>query len=101
MRGRSSSPGRVKNTASGVHPTSYPMGTGTLSPGGKRPGCEVDHSPTATAEVKKMWIYKYIGVMDLYIHSPIRPHGVVFNWLITGTTLPVPYTMRTCVGVEN
>jgi hypothetical protein len=34
MRGRSSSPDRVKNflhvdeTGSGVHPTSYPMGTG-------------------------------------------------------------------------
>jgi hypothetical protein len=26
--------------------------------------------------------------MDLYIHSPIRLHGVVFNQLSTGTTLP-------------
>jgi hypothetical protein len=30
--------------------------------------------------------------MDLYINSPIRLHGVVFNLLSTGTTLPVPYT---------
>jgi hypothetical protein len=28
-----------------------------LSPGVKRPGREVDHSPTISAEVKKMWIY--------------------------------------------
>jgi hypothetical protein len=30
---------------------------GALSPRVKRPGCEVDHSPPTTAEVKKMWIY--------------------------------------------
>jgi hypothetical protein len=28
-----------------------------FSPGVKRPGCEADHSPSASAEVKKMWIY--------------------------------------------
>jgi hypothetical protein len=28
-----------------------------LFPGVKRPGCEADHSPPTTAEVKKMWIY--------------------------------------------
>jgi hypothetical protein len=33
----------------------------------KRQGCEADHSPAASAEV------------DLYIHSPIRLHGVVLN----------------------
>jgi hypothetical protein len=26
--------------------------------------------------------------VDLYIHSPIRLHGVVLNYLSTGTTLP-------------
>jgi hypothetical protein len=26
--------------------------------------------------------------VDLYIHSPRRLHGVVLNWLSTGTTLP-------------
>jgi hypothetical protein len=26
--------------------------------------------------------------MDLYIHSPIRLHGLVLNYLGTGTTLP-------------
>jgi hypothetical protein len=31
--------------------------TGALSPGVKRLGREVDHSPPTSAEVKKMWIY--------------------------------------------
>jgi hypothetical protein len=44
-------------TCSGVHSTSYPMGTGALYPGVKRPGREADHSPPTSAEVKKMWIY--------------------------------------------
>jgi hypothetical protein len=30
---------------------------GAFSPGGKRPGREAGHSPPASAEVKKMWIY--------------------------------------------
>jgi hypothetical protein len=28
--------------------------------------------------------------VDPYIHSPIRLHGVVLNWLSTGTALPLP-----------
>jgi hypothetical protein len=44
---------------------------GTLSPGVKRPGCEANRSPPASADVKKN--------VDLYIHSPIRLHGVVLN----------------------
>jgi hypothetical protein len=47
----------VVQTGSGVHPTSYPMGTGGSFPGVKRHGREADHSPPASAEVKKMWIY--------------------------------------------
>jgi hypothetical protein len=42
---------------SGAHPASYPMGTEGPFPGGKRQGREADHSPPASAEVKKMWIY--------------------------------------------
>jgi hypothetical protein len=40
-------------------PASYPMGTGSFPGGGgvKRPGREADHSPPASAEVKKMWTY--------------------------------------------
>jgi hypothetical protein len=40
-------------TGSGVHPTSYLMGTRVISPGVKRPGREADHSPLASAKVKK------------------------------------------------
>jgi hypothetical protein len=33
-------------TGSAVHPASFPMDTGALSPGLKRRGCEADHSPS-------------------------------------------------------
>jgi hypothetical protein len=36
----------------GAHPSSYPMGTGGFFPGVKRPGCEADHSPPSSAEIK-------------------------------------------------
>jgi hypothetical protein len=41
----------VVQAGSEVHPTSYPMGIGGSSPGVKRPGREVDHSPPTSAEV--------------------------------------------------
>jgi hypothetical protein len=44
----------------------------------KWPGRETDHSLTASEEN-----------VDLYMHSPIRLHGVVLNKLSPGTTLPV------------
>jgi hypothetical protein len=43
----------------------------SLSLGVKRPGREADHSPPSNAEVK-------VCVM-LYLHSPVRLHGVVLN----------------------
>jgi hypothetical protein len=42
-------------TDSGAHPASYPVGTGCSFPEVKRPGCEVDHSPPSSAEVKNGW----------------------------------------------
>jgi hypothetical protein len=42
-----------------------------LSPGAKQPGREADQSPPTSVEG-----HEYV---DLYIHSPIRPHGVVLN----------------------
>jgi hypothetical protein len=60
-RGRSSSQEfsdlHFVQTGSGVHQISYLTSTGAPSPGLKRPGREDDHSPPASAEVKKMWIY--------------------------------------------
>jgi hypothetical protein len=44
----------VVQTDSGVHPTSYPMGTGGSFLGGiKLLGREADHSPPSNAEVRK------------------------------------------------
>jgi hypothetical protein len=45
---------RSVQTGSEDHPTSYPVGTGAISQGVKRPGYETDHSPPPNAEVKKM-----------------------------------------------
>jgi hypothetical protein len=43
-------------TGSGVHPTSYTMGTGGFFPEGKKlPRRDSDHSPPSSAEVKKEW----------------------------------------------
>jgi hypothetical protein len=50
----------VVQTGSGVQPTSYPKGTGPFPPEAKRPGRVADHSPPASADVKKMWIYTSI-----------------------------------------
>jgi hypothetical protein len=47
----------VVQTDPGVHPTSYPIGTGVSFPGDKAAEVEADHSPQTSAEVKKMWIY--------------------------------------------
>jgi hypothetical protein len=47
----------VVQTGSGVHPTSYTMGTGALSSGVKRSGREDDQSSPTIAEVRKKWIY--------------------------------------------
>jgi hypothetical protein len=56
---------------SGAHPVSCPMGTRGSFPGVKRPGREADHSSPSSVEVK--------GCVELYLHSPIRLHGVVLS----------------------
>jgi hypothetical protein len=56
---------------SGVHPVSYPMDTGGLSLGVKRPGREADHSPPSSAEVKNAWSYTST--------PPIHLHGVMLS----------------------
>jgi hypothetical protein len=61
---------RLQN-GSGAHPVSYTMGTRGSFPGVKRPGREADHSPPSSAEVKEC--------VELYLHSPIRLHGVVLS----------------------
>jgi hypothetical protein len=61
---------RVQNT-SGAHSASIQWVPGALSLGVKRPGSEADYSPPSSAEVKE-WV-------ELYLHSPIRLHGVVLS----------------------
>jgi hypothetical protein len=57
-------------TASGTHPTSYPMGTRVSFLGGvKRLRRKADHSLPSSAEVKNVWSYTST--------PPIRLHGVV------------------------
>jgi hypothetical protein len=55
----------VLQTGSGAHQAFYPMGTGV-----KQPGREADHTSS--------WCQGQENV-DLYIHSPIRIHGVLRN----------------------
>jgi hypothetical protein len=43
---------------------------GPLSPGVKRPGPEVDHSPQSSAESR---------IVELYLHSNIRLHDIMLN----------------------
>jgi hypothetical protein len=57
MKGQEFSLLDLLQTESGVHPASYSMGIGILSPRIKRPGREADHSPLNNADVKKMWVY--------------------------------------------
>jgi hypothetical protein len=60
---------RGSRSGCGARPASYPMGTGALSMGVKRPRREADHSPLSSAEVKNLWNYTST--------PPIRLHGVV------------------------
>jgi hypothetical protein len=48
---------------SGVHPTSYPIGTGGLFPVGKWPWSKADQSPTFSTEVKND------GAIPLHPHT--------------------------------
>jgi hypothetical protein len=49
--------GQNFNSGSGVHQTSYPMGTRTLSLEVKQQGREADHSTSTSAKIKKTRIY--------------------------------------------
>jgi hypothetical protein len=55
---------------SGSYSASYPIGSGGLSPGVKRPGCEADHSLLSTAKARNS------GSIPPFL---IRLHGVMLN----------------------
>jgi hypothetical protein len=67
----------VSVLCSGAHPASYPLGV-------KRLGRAAHHSPLSSAEVKE-W-------MQLYLHSPIRLHGVVLLQKEARETLHFPFS---------
>jgi hypothetical protein len=54
-RGKEFSPLHIAQIGSGIHPTSYQVGTGGSFPGVKRQGREADNSHLTSAEVKKTW----------------------------------------------
>jgi hypothetical protein len=62
-------------------PSFLPKGYRGLFPRGiKQQGRQADHSPAASAEVKKMWIYYIYPLLDILLNS-----------LSTGTNLSLPF----------
>jgi hypothetical protein len=66
---------------SALGPTQLPIQWMGFFPWGKSTGHEADHSPPSSAAVKEC--------VGLYLHSPIRFHGVVLSM---GTALPLRFT---------
>jgi hypothetical protein len=71
----------VAQTGSGAHP----MGRGSSFPGGIAAG---SWSWPLTSN-----LFRGQENVDLYIHSPIRLHVVVLNYLSTKTNLPLPLSL--------
>jgi hypothetical protein len=61
----------VSRTALGSTQPPIQWVPGALSLGVKRPRREADHSPPSSVDVKEC--------VELYLHSPIRLHGVVLS----------------------
>jgi hypothetical protein len=73
------SPLHCVQIGSGANTTSYPIVTGALPKGIKRPKRGADHSPRHSAEVK--------NGRAIYIYSLIRLHGAVLHYLNTDTSV--------------
>jgi hypothetical protein len=58
-------------TGSSTHPASYPVGKGTLSLGVKW--------GTGVKLTTHLHLVLRVRTLELYLHSPIRLHGVVLN----------------------
>jgi hypothetical protein len=73
------------------------MGTGGSFSGGRAAGYVkfTTHPPPTSAVVKNTWIYTFT--------PPTCLHGVVFNWLNTGTrlSLPLRFEVLTAVVMKN
>jgi hypothetical protein len=57
-------------TSSRIHTTSHPVSTGESFPAIKRQGCEADHSPPSSSEVKNC------GAVPPFL---VHLHGMVLN----------------------
>jgi hypothetical protein len=62
-----------------AHSTFYPMGTGALCLEVKRQEREADHFQLVPSQEN----------VDLYIHSHLRPDGLVLSYLNKGRILPL------------
>jgi hypothetical protein len=63
-------------TGSGAHRSSYPLDTGVLSLGIKRPGREADHLPSPNTEVRNVWC------IDSLPNTPPWVVAWLFGWFI-------------------
>jgi hypothetical protein len=61
----------VVQTGSGAHPASYPVGTWGFFPGGK--------SGKDVKLTTHLHLLPKSRMVELYLHSPIRLHGIVLN----------------------
>jgi hypothetical protein len=71
---------------------------GALSLGVKRPGCETDHSPPSSAEVKNAWSYTCTRPIRLYGMVLSKAQGQLYL-LLYG--LFVVILMKLCFFLEN
>jgi len=62
----------LAHTGPGADPASCAVGRGSLSPGVKRPGRDIDHPPPSSAKVKELCIYYYYYYYYPYSYS-LRP----------------------------
>jgi hypothetical protein len=74
-------------TGSEAHPASYQVGTGGISPGIKRPGCEAEHSPATSGEVKNACSYTSTPQYVLGTWSLIKHRDVAFTCCHNDTPL--------------
>jgi hypothetical protein len=82
--------------------TSYPNGTGALSPGVKRQGSESDHSPATSVEVKNRWNYTtsppYVfGTLCFIKHE----NCFIFTFMAYLMTLSVAQTASTSMIINE
>ena len=69
------------------HPASNLVGTGAPSPGLRRSGREIDHSPPPSAEVKSEW--SCTSTSPTYLHGADR-HNFTFTSKLSSCSLSIP-----------